>query len=104
VQDVLPLLVNACSEACLETVEGDKRARTTLGIDSKCHRGGLTGEGQHVDHDLILTKSAASGVRAPSVGLGDRDDALQPAEEKIDKDPQGPEQSAGNVNNRCIVC
>jgi len=108
--DLLPLLVNACSEACLATVEDDQLARPTVGIDSKCHRGGLTGEGQQVDHDMILTKSAASGGRSMgsthTVRPSDRDDTpCKPAERQVDKGaPSVKERSERNSNNRCTVC
>mmetsp|Transcript_51528 Transcript_51528/g.112020 ORF Transcript_51528/g.112020 Transcript_51528/m.112020 type:complete len:398 (-) Transcript_51528:449-1642(-) len=72
--DVLPLLVNACSEACLETVSSDQRAAATAGTARTCHRGGVTGEGQQVDLDMILTKSAASGgISIPTAGEGEGD-------------------------------
>mmetsp|Transcript_37139 Transcript_37139/g.86361 ORF Transcript_37139/g.86361 Transcript_37139/m.86361 type:complete len:286 (-) Transcript_37139:80-937(-) len=85
--DVLPLLVNACSERCLDTVESDplakrrkKKPHPSLDTDDtddtddtppsegettrerrKCHRGGPDGRGLLVDPDTALTKAASFG-------------------------------------------
>jgi len=68
--DTLALLVNACSQRCLDTVEADpltehsQKPTPDAGDTTqrrKCHRGGPDGRGLSVDPDTSLTKAAAFG-------------------------------------------